>query len=450
MTGTVRRRLAVGGGIVAAVISIACIVAAASLIFLEEDNAASGDDTTASPSPAASPAPSRKPTARPTASPTPTPDPQTPQAGGDEPSGPLPDAEGNIPENVNVSPEMLALRDQIAATITEYQGYVGGIDVAVAVTDLQTGETISVNGNRPHKTGCVINLFGLLAAVDRFQAGAADPSWAAWSIKKGIGGSYPPEVKNFLQTFFGDYNLGVQRARELMAAWGLVIGTYDHIPYYGLSDDPPPNVLTALETNSVLTRLWRRELFNEEWSQYTINVLRDSFAYVDYILPKFLPWAATVGHKIGYHWDYDGWVNNDVGIVSFTGSDGLEKAYAISYFSQFAPSEYAGYAFGARMSLLVWNTMGPKYGAPAGPNISYIPPKEVVTPAPTVEVTPEPTPEETQPPAPTTTPKPTPEPTPKPTAAPTPALTPSPVPSPTPSPAPTPSPPPTPAGSATP
>ena len=55
----------------------------------------------------------------------------------------------------------------------------------------------------------------------------------------------------------------------------------------------------------------------------------------------------TVGHKIGYYWDYDGWVNNDVGIVSWAGADGTTKAYAISYFSQYAPSEAAGYTFGA-------------------------------------------------------------------------------------------------------
>ena len=78
--------------------------------------------------------------------------------------------------------------------IADYAAQVGGIDVGVAVTDLQTGETISVGGNVLHKTGCMINMFGLLAAVDEFQAGRASPDGVEYSIKKGIGGSYPPEV----------------------------------------------------------------------------------------------------------------------------------------------------------------------------------------------------------------------------------------------------------------
>src|SRR5439155_25094 len=90
--------------------------------------------------------------------------------GGDQPSGPLPPTRGDIPENVNLSPDMLGLQDQLATTIADYEAQVGGIDVGVAVSDLVTGESLSVNGNSAHKTGCVINLFALLAAVDQFQA----------------------------------------------------------------------------------------------------------------------------------------------------------------------------------------------------------------------------------------------------------------------------------------
>ncbi|MEO8458430.1 MAG: serine hydrolase, partial [Chloroflexota bacterium] len=259
--------------------------------------------TATTPSPAASSS----------GSPTPivTPDPGT---GGDQPTGPLPATQGDMAENVNLTPAMAELRDELSEKISNYENTVG-IDVGFAVTDLQTGETMSIGGNVIHKTGCVINLFGLFAAVDAFQSGAATPSGLEYSIKKGIGGSYPPEVKNFLEAIYGYYPDGVQRARELMSQWGLKVGYYDHIPYYGGSDSPPPNILTPLEVNSVLTRLWDDQLFDEQWTNYTIAVLRDSYSYVNYILQKYLPYSATVGHKIGYYWDYDGWVNNDVGIV---------------------------------------------------------------------------------------------------------------------------------------
>jgi hypothetical protein len=148
---------------------------------------------------------------------------------------------------------------------------------------------------------------------------------------------------------------------------------------------------------------------------------------VDYILPKYLPYTATVGHKIGYFWDYDGWVNNDVGLVTFTGSDGKEHWYAISYFSQFAPSEYAGYSFGARISLAVWNFMAPRYGVAAQPVVTYAPPPPS-TPVPTPGPTPEPTPTPTASPIATTPP---PTRTPSPTPVPTPTRSPSPAPTPT-------------------
>jgi beta-lactamase class A len=415
-------------GIAIAAFTVIGLTASLTLIALD-GNPGSGTGAAASES---SPSPKstglRTPAPAPPLTPPPsavvTPEPGT---GGDQPSGPLPDTEGHIPENVNLSRDMLGLQGQLALTVADYES-ANAIDVGVAVTDLVTGETLSVNGNVAHKTGCVINLFGLLAAVDQFQAGNASPSGLEYSIKKGIGGSYPPEVKNFLYAIFGDYPDGVAYARQLMSGWGLNVASYDHIPYYGGSDNPPPNILTPLETNSILARVWNHQLFDAQWSDYTISVLRDSYAYVNYILPKYLPAGATVGHKIGYYDDDDGWVNNDVGIVSFTGADGNTKAYAISYFSQYGRSEYDGYSFGARLSLDVYDFMAPRYGvsltppptqAPAPPPPE--PPTDAPTPEPTSEPTVAPTPTPAATPSPTTTPSPahTPTPTPMPSATPT-------------------------------
>jgi hypothetical protein len=350
---------------------------------------------------------------RATPAPTPSETPAPPAAsgtGGDQSTGPLPAASGSIPENVNASPEFLALRDALERSIVAYSEDVGGIDVAIAVTDLQNGQTISVGGNVLHRTGCVINMFALLAAVSEFQAGNASPSGLGALIKKGIGGSYPPDVKNFTQRVFGDYSTGTYRARELMAGWGMSASYFDHIPYYGGST-PAPNILTALETNDILARLWNDQLFNPEWTLYTIGVLRDSFSYVNYIIPGRLPAAATVAHKIGYYADYDGWVNNDAGIVRFTGADGTMKAYAITYLSQMAGSEKIGYSFGAKLSRDVWDWMVGRYGV-------FTPPTPAPTPPPTPEPTPPPTPEPTPAPTPPPTPEPTPSPSPSPTKTP--------------------------------
>ncbi|MEO8458705.1 MAG: hypothetical protein ABI559_12950, partial [Chloroflexota bacterium] len=114
---------------------------------------------------------------------------------------------------------------------------------------------------------------------------------------------------------------------------------------------------------------------------------------------------------IGYYWDYDGWVNNDVGIVSFPDANGQTKAYAISYFSQYAPSEVAGYTFGQTLSLDAYNFMAGRYGTYSPPPPPTEPPTEVPTAEPTPVPTAAPTPTPTIAPIPTRTPAPTASPT---------------------------------------
>jgi hypothetical protein len=176
--------------------------------------------------------------------------------------------------------------------------------------------------------------------------------------------------------------------------------------------------------NDVLVRLYRGELFDAQWTTYTLQKLTEIASYLQYILPGRLPSGATVIHKIGFYVDYDGWVNNDVGIVKFAGADGATKTYAISYFSQQARTEYQGYSFGAKLSRIVWDYMAPKYGYAGSAAPPPPPPTAVPTPVPSVTPTPDPT----------GTPPATPSPTP--TAAVTPTASPQPTPTPAPSPTP--------------
>ncbi|MCH8814760.1 MAG: serine hydrolase [Chloroflexi bacterium] len=336
--------------------------------------------------------------------------------GGDQPTGPADVEGGDRPENSGTDADLLLLRDQLRGAITTYQSQVGGIDVAVAVTDLQTGETISIGGNNPQRTGCTINMFALFAVVDRFQSGQANPEAVSANIASGIGGSFPPQVRVFLESVYGSYDVGLNRAREMMVEWGMEVSDFDHVPYYGGSD-PAPNILTPLETNDILVRLWRGELFDEEWTAYTLTKLREIASYVNYILPGQLPSAATVAHKIGYYWDFDGWVNNDAGIVTFTGEDGGERAYVITYMSEKARTERIGYSFGAKLSRDVWDWFAAKYGAENNAAPAWSPPptyEPVVTVAPTAQ------------PAPSSTPTPDPSSTPQPSVTPSPTVTPSP------------------------
>ncbi|MEE8385572.1 MAG: serine hydrolase, partial [Dehalococcoidia bacterium] len=248
------------------------------------------------------------------------PTPSTPAPPSPEPTQEAPAPVAAMAENTATSPGMLSLRDQLAEAIEDYRQRVGGIEVAVAVTDLQTGETISVGGNDPHKTGCTINMFALLAIVGEFEAGRAVPQNVAYNIRVGIGGSYPPEVRRFLVKVFPSYQAGVARGQEMMRSWGMASSQFHQVPYFPTGTGI--NRLTALEVNLALSKLYRGEMFNPEWTAYTLARLREISPGLNYILPGQLPAAVTVAHKIGYYSDRDGWVNNDVGIVTFTGADG--------------------------------------------------------------------------------------------------------------------------------
>jgi hypothetical protein len=183
----------------------------------------------------------------------------------------------------------------------------------------------------------------------------------SWSIQSGIGNSYPPEVRNFLSyAFGGTYDKGLRHAQNQMRAWGMSASIFDHVAYYG--DGSRNNLLTALETNQTLAKLYQGQLFNAEWTAYTLGVLRNIKPGLNYMIPGALPAAATVAHKIGYYADTDGWVNADAGIVTFRGRDGQTKAYVITYLSQKASSESTGYSFGTRLSRMAWDWFAATYG----------------------------------------------------------------------------------------
>ncbi|MEE8385954.1 MAG: serine hydrolase [Dehalococcoidia bacterium] len=469
------RRLALGLGtllvVLAATGGTLALIAAAGNPASESAAASQGDGAegssgaTATPERLASPSPAVTPISP---SPNSTNTPTLVTAGGDQPIGPqaVP-TQGEIPENVGPSAEFLALRDALAGQIETYRTLAGDIEVAIAVTDLQTNQTISINGNIAQRTGCTINMFALFAAVDEFQSGRASPSTVASNIAIGIGHSYPPQVKQLLDTLFGSHWTGVAQAGEMMRSWGMEASLFDHVPYYG--DGSQNNLLTALETTAVLSKLYRGELFEPEWTAYTLSRLREIKPGLNYMLPGRLPAAATVAHKIGYYWDRDGWVNNDAGIVTFTGADGEEKAYAITYLSQRALTEATGYSFAAWLSGIVWDWFDATYRLETEPSAPPPPPPPppptprptplpalsptpahepsstlTPSPAPQPSATPSPTSEPNATPSPTAAPSPTPSPAPQPSATPTPAVTPSPGPEPTPTTLPTPSPAPSP------
>lgn len=233
-----------------------------------------------------------------------------------------------------ISAEFLALESQLTQKVRDYEtGY--GMNISSAVTDLQSGQTISVDGNELHQPGCVINQFPVYAVVQDAQDGKLDLGDMDWYIKNSVNRSNPASTAAFLSHYYGSIDDGEIRVQQWMDEHGIE-GTYDHIPtlYDGVD-----NMLTALSTNKALTMLAQGRLFNPELTGYVINNVM-TYSNFLYAIPSGVDADERVAHKIGYFADYDGWSHNDSGIVFFPGKDSGEKAFVISIFTSGGAGEF--------------------------------------------------------------------------------------------------------------
>jgi len=254
-------------------------------------------------------------------------------------------------------PALLAFRDRLAAVIDE-----SGINAAVAVTDLQTGESIDVNGDDPRHAGCTANWFVLLSTVIDVQEGRYPESDVGSLISRTIWGSNPVTARDLLiKTGGGSVEGGVLKVRRLLAKLGLAHSVFDHPPGYSeqYTTDGSPNTLTANDVNRALTAFYRGEVVNEQWRGYLLEKMTNVKQGLQYLIPAGVG-DARVSHKNGFTWMPGGWVDNDIGIVVFDSSGG-PRAYAISFYSQDVPWEYADVPLGQTVSKLVWDYFAGKY-----------------------------------------------------------------------------------------
>jgi hypothetical protein len=269
--------------------------------------------------------------------PTPIPPPPTPTP---EPTPP-PLSEG-----------MLRLRDDMAAAVA---GYWAPGDYAVAVTDLQTGETVGVNEDRPQLAACVMNFFVLLRVAMDLQEGR----YAQWDVEDLVAATTWSSNATTARALYGiagggDAVAGVRRVesliRETLRLEGAVI---DHPPGYpgdtlGYGVD---NTVTARSTNEALAALWHNQVLAPGWRDWLLGHLENVKPGLNYLVAA-VP-GGRVSHKNGFFPYPGGYVDNDVGIVRFE-AGGVEYAYAVSFYSEGVARKYDDIALGQELSLLAW------------------------------------------------------------------------------------------------
>lgn len=235
-------------------------------------------------------------------------------------------------------------------------------DFAFAVTDLQTGEHISVNGDRSHRAACVMNLFAIIAALRDVQAGFFPLEDVDALIRRTIYASDAVTGRALYERLGGgDIVVGVGRVRELQReVIGMRSTSLDHPPAFPnesleLSAD---NLITGDDANLALAALYQGQLLNADLTAWLIEAMIGVKPGLNY-LTAALPAEATVSHKNGFVPLWDGYVDNDVAIVRF-GPD-RQYAYAVSFFSERVPVQYADLPLAQLLVRMTWEHFSEAY-----------------------------------------------------------------------------------------
>lgn len=273
---------------------------------------------------------------------------------GELPAPPPPIQDG-LPTPVG-GPDLAALDAQIRPLVNSWEG-----QHAVTVTDLQTGESISVNGNRPQYAACTIKIYMMIAVAQDITAGLYTHDDIAYLVERAMGPSTTPEARELIKRVGGgDIGAGVQRINGIIRDLGGAGSIITHPPAYpgeeygyaashGITD----NLLTTDDLNLALGKLYRGEVLSPEMTGYVLWSMTIATDFLDGSLGGPLPDEATLYHKIGVLYQpFNVW--NDSGIVVFN-RDGQEYAYAISYLGGGTSGSYhESYGHGYQLSLIVW------------------------------------------------------------------------------------------------
>lgn len=231
-------------------------------------------------------------------------------------------------------------------------------NIAVAVTDLQTGGTIAVNPWQMQLSGCVLNLYVILEALRMVEAGELE----MWQVDDLI---YATTWSSNASTAYELYGIvgkghtlaGVERVGALAKSLGLSVGVVaDHPPSYphvSLGIDPN-NWLTPIDVNRTLSKVYHGEVLDAERTAYILDALATVKPGLNYLTASIVPADVIVSHKNGFFPANNGtFVDNDAGIVRFE-RNGQEYAYAVTFLSQDNPVKYGQIPLAQQMMSAIW------------------------------------------------------------------------------------------------
>ena len=255
-----------------------------------------------------------------------------------------------------VGPDYESLREELLEMIDSVSG-----DHAVTVLDLQTGDTISINGSRRQLAACTIKIPIMIAVAQDISAGKYTAADVQHLVIPAMGPSLTWHARELLKIAGGgDVGKGVQRANRIMTSYGVEDSLLTHAPgYWGeehgyrRSHGEIENWLTTDDLATLLGGIWNGEDLTPEERDYVLWSLTLATPFLDGAFRAPLPADAAAFHKIGVLYQPDNtW--NDAGVVVFE-RNGQEYAYVVAYLSSQNESTYLnGYYLNQSITRSTW------------------------------------------------------------------------------------------------
>ncbi|HET9015553.1 MAG TPA: serine hydrolase, partial [Thermomicrobiaceae bacterium] len=256
------------------------------------------------------------------------------------------------------------LQSELQALVAGWSG-----ENAVSVTDLQTGQTISVNGARPQIAACTIKIGIIMAVAQDIEAGRYTADDVDSLVRSMMGPSNTWPARELLgYVGGGDIGAGIRRVNDLMHGLGATGSLLAHPPGYPEEDygyGDASNVLTTDDLNLMLGKLYRGQALSPWATGYVLWSLTIAPDWMDQSLGAPLPDGVRLYHKIGQLYEPENtW--NDAGLVVFS-RNGHDEAYAISYLGSYGPSWQDAYAHAQSVSATAWHYFDAAYSNAAPP-----------------------------------------------------------------------------------
>ncbi len=274
---------------------------------------------------------------------------------------------GNVPSDLMASPDALpipappdyeSLRAQVVDLLSAASG-----NNAVTILDIQTGTSISINGDRRQLAACTIKIPIMIAVAQDITAGKYTAADVENLVLPAMGPSLTWPARELLRiTGDGDIGVGVHRANEIMRSYGVKDSIMTHPPgYYGeeygylQSDGEVENWLTSDDLSRLLAGIWKGDGLTPTERNYVLWSLTLATPFLDAAFHAPLPAGVAAFHKIGILYQPENtW--NDAGIVVIE-RDGLEYAYVVAMLSsQNVPTYHTGYYLNESINQLAWQT----------------------------------------------------------------------------------------------